>query len=98
MDNSKRLNDTFGQGAGDTMLNSMAKLLRCRAGPEQLRRMVKQLQVLYASRVLGRIALSLSFAGFPQRGSPVQSLLAASCALCAAIHGGPNCAALESTI
>jgi len=30
VDNFKRFNDTFGHGAGDTMLNSMAKLLRSR--------------------------------------------------------------------
>jgi diguanylate cyclase (GGDEF)-like protein len=28
VDNFKRFNDTFGHGDGDTMLNSMAKLLR----------------------------------------------------------------------
>ena len=30
VDNFKRFNDTFGHGAGDTMLNSMSKLLRSR--------------------------------------------------------------------
>lgn len=117
VDNFKRFKDTFGHGAGDTMLNSMAKVLRSRTraggiasryggeeftlvmpeatlastrvGAEQLRREVKQLQVQYESRVLGRITLSLGVASFPQHGSSAQSLLqAADSALYEAKYGG----------
>ena len=61
--------------------------------------MVQQLQMPYASRVLGQLTLSLGVARFPQHGSSARSLLqAAVSALYEAKHGGRDRVAVAPAI
>ncbi|HEY3122931.1 MAG TPA: GGDEF domain-containing protein [Thermoanaerobaculia bacterium] len=106
LDHFKRLNDTLGHDAGDSLLRAVGQVLReklrksdiaCRYGGEefvlvlsdssladtvqrveQIRVLVKQLEIRYGDQSLGSMTLSAGVAALPEHGSTAPELLRAA--------------------